>query len=134
MAPPNEPLSDSRPPVRLEPMPAETVVLDLDAALKRLGGDRNILIELTKMFAEDSPGLVAAVERGIQQASYRDAGRAAHSLRGLAANFGASRLMFRLRELEAALGQGEQEGPLTLLEAVREEKRRLQDALDAALT
>jgi HPt (histidine-containing phosphotransfer) domain-containing protein len=112
-------------------MPAEMVVLDLDAALKRLGGDRNILIELAKMFAEDTPGLLAAMEQGIEQARYPDAGRAAHSLRGLASNFGASRLMFRLRELEAALGQNERQGSLTLIIAVHEERGRLEDALNA---
>ena len=128
---PNEASSHPGQPVQMQPMSAETVVLDLDAALKRLGGDRNILIELAKMFAEDAPGLLDAIKQGIQQARYSDAGRAAHSLRGLAANFSAARLMFRLRELEAVLAQDEREGSLTLVAAVCEEKRQLQDALNA---
>jgi two-component system, sensor histidine kinase and response regulator len=128
---PSEASSHPGQPVQIQPMSEETVVLDLDEALKRLGGDRNILIELAKMFAEDSPGLLDAINQGIQQARYSDAGRAAHSLRGLAANFSAARLMLRLRELEAGLAHGEREGPLALLEAVREEKRQLQDALNA---
>lgn len=118
-------------PTDVQPMAAETAVLDVDASLRRLGGDRNILIELAKMFAEDSPGLVDAIEQGIEQARYSDAGRAAHSLRGLAANFGAARLMHRLRELEAALAQGKREGSLTLMGPVSEEKLRLQEALKA---
>ena len=126
----NETSSNSGQPIQLEPMSAETVVLDLDAALKRLGGDRNILVELAKMFAEDSPGLLDAIEQGIQQGRCSEAGRAAHSLRGLAANFSAARLMFRLRELEAALSQGERESSLTVMGAAREELRRLQDALN----
>jgi len=128
---PNEASSHPGQPVQIQPMSAETVVLDLDAALKRLGGDRNILIELAKMFAEDSPALLDAIVQEIQQARYSDAGRSAHNLRGLAANFSAARLMFRLRELENVLAQGEREGSLTLMEAVREEKRQLQDALNA---
>src|SRR5262245_21513723 len=128
---PNEASSHPGQPVQIQPMAAETVVLDLDAALKRLGGDRNILVELAKVFSEDSPGLLDAIHQGIQQARYSDAGRAVHSLRGLAANFSAARLMFRLRELEAVLAQDEREGSLTLIAAVREEKRQLQDALNA---
>src|SRR6185295_10198060 len=85
----NDSSSDSGQAIQLQPMPAGTAVLDVDASLKRLGGDRNILVELAKMFAEDSPGLMGAIEEGIQQSRFSDAGRAAHSLRGLAANFGA---------------------------------------------
>lgn len=127
----SEASSNSGQPIQLQPMPAEMAVLDVDASLKRLAGDRNILVELAKMFAEDSPGLIDAIEQGIQQARYSDAGRAAHSLRGLAANFGAARLMHRLRELEAALALADRDGSLALMGAVREEKRCLQDALDA---
>jgi HPt (histidine-containing phosphotransfer) domain-containing protein len=128
---PNEASSNPGRPVQIQPMSTDTVVVDLDAALKRLGGDRNILVELAKMFAEDSPGLLDAIDQDIQQARYSDAGRAAHSLRGLAANFSAARLMLRLRELEAALAQGDGEGSLTLTVAVREENRQLRDALNA---
>jgi len=127
----NEASSNSGQPIQFEPMSAEAVILDLEAALKRLGGDRNILVELAKMFAEDSPGLLDGIEQGIQQARYNEAGRAAHSLRGLAANFSAARLMFRLRELEAALSQCERESSLTLMGTAREDLRRLQDALTA---
>lgn len=123
--------SEAGEPVQLQPLPAETAVLDVDASLKRLGGDRNILVELAKMFAEDSPGLIEAIKQGIQHASYSDAGRAAHSLRGLAANFGAARSIHRLRDLEAALAQGDRESSLTLMDAVCQEKRRLLEALDA---
>src|ERR1044071_9738461 len=84
--------SNSSEPLHNPSMPPEAAVLDLGAALKRLGGDRGILIELAKMFAEDSPGLLDAIEQGVHQGREKDAGRAAHSLRGLAANFGAARL------------------------------------------
>ena len=127
----NDSAPGSGQPVQLQPMPAEAAVLDVDASLKRLGGDRAILVELARMFAEDSPGLMGAIEEGIQQSRYSDAGRAAHSLRGLAANFGAARSMHRLRELETALGQCARESSLTLMDAVRDEKRRLLEALDA---
>jgi HPt (histidine-containing phosphotransfer) domain-containing protein len=123
--------SDLGQPMQVQPMPAEVTVLDVDASLKRLGGDRTILVELAKMFAEDSPGLIDAIEQGIQEEHYSDAGRAAHSLRGLAANFGAARLVHRLRELEVALAQGDRVGSLTLMVPAREEKGRLQEALDA---
>jgi HPt (histidine-containing phosphotransfer) domain-containing protein len=110
-------------------MPPEAAVLDQAAALKRLGGDRSIFIELAKMFSEDAPGLLEAIRQGIHEGRYVDAGRAAHSLRGLAANFDGARLMFRLRELEAVLAKGERERSLAVMDGVRQEERRLQGAL-----
>jgi hypothetical protein len=52
-------------------------------------------------------------------------------LRGLAANFGAARLMHRLRELEAALTQGDRERSLALMGLASDEKVQLLEALHA---
>src|SRR5262249_41101900 len=109
----------------------ETDVCDLEGALKRLGGDRSILMDLAKMFCEDSPALIESTAAGIGADRFTDAGRAAHNLRGLASNFGAVRLIARLKELEASLGQNNREKSLILVAPVREERRRLEDALKA---
>jgi len=123
--------SDPRETIEIQPLPDEVVVMDVDGSLKRLGGDRNILVELAKMFAEDSPGLIAGIEAGIEASRFADAGRGAHSLRGLAANFGAARLMLRLRQLEALAAQGRRDESLILVSEIRAEKRQLDEALDA---
>ena len=124
------PLSDSQQPMETQPATVdESQVIDVDAALKRLGGDRNILIELAKMFGEDAPGLIASIEMGIDEARFNDVGRTAHNLRGLAANFGAARLIARLKQLEGAAAQANRDESLALVDTVRAEKRRLDEAL-----
>jgi len=64
-------------------------LLDLQGALRRLDGDRELLAELAQFFLEDSPGLLDRVRDGLRSGDARTVQRAAHSLKGLAANFGA---------------------------------------------
>jgi HPt (histidine-containing phosphotransfer) domain-containing protein len=120
------------------PEPRESVetkqdeqVLDLESSLKRLGGDSDILIELAKMFAEDSPGLIESIVAGIDAARWKDVSRAAHNLRGLAANFGAARLISRLKQLEVSAAQGNRDRSLILVDEIRGEKFQLESALAA---
>ena len=63
-------------------------LLDLQGALSRLDGDRELLAELAQFFLEDSPGLLEQVRDGLRSGDAKTVQRAAHSLRGLAANFG----------------------------------------------
>lgn len=71
--------------------PPETdSLLDLDAALVRLGGDRELLRDLIGFFFEDSPPLLEQIQRDLVQRDAHALERSAHSLKGLAANFDAS--------------------------------------------
>ena len=65
-------------------------VIEVADLLERVDGDRDLLLELARMFREDAPTLLANVR---QAASARDAEaleRAAHALKGSCANFGAT--------------------------------------------
>ncbi len=64
-------------------------LLDLQGALRRLDGDRELLAELAQFFLEDSPGLLEKLRDGLRSGEAKTVQRAAHSLKGLAANFGA---------------------------------------------
>lgn len=71
-------------------MPANAdEILHLDAALKRLGGDRELLSHMVRLFFEDSPGLLDRIDEMIDRNQPADVQRAAHSLKGLCANFDA---------------------------------------------
>src|SRR5690606_2060633 len=59
-------------------------VIDIEAAMQRLGGDMALLGELATMFAEDVPPLLAKLERSIIENDAPAVQRAAHSLKGLA--------------------------------------------------
>jgi len=65
-------------------------VIEVADLLERVDGDRDLLLELARMFREDAPTLLANVR---QAASARDAAaleRAAHALKGSCSNFGAA--------------------------------------------
>lgn len=60
-----------------------------DVALQRLAGDQKLFRELTLYFTEDAPVLLQALRKGLAAGNAESVRRAAHSLRGLAANFDA---------------------------------------------
>jgi HPt (histidine-containing phosphotransfer) domain-containing protein len=64
-------------------------VIDRDAALKRLGGDESLFRAMVRFFDEDSPGLLEDIRSGIRSSDSEQVARAAHTLKGLAANFNA---------------------------------------------
>lgn len=65
-------------------------VADMHAALKRVGMDPDILNSMVDYFFEDAPGLLQEISRHVQTQDADELARAAHSLKGLCANFNAS--------------------------------------------
>lgn len=66
-------------------------IYDLEAALRRMGQDEQLLREMISLLGEDAPRLLREVELAYEG---RDADRlhhAAHKLKGLSANFSAER-------------------------------------------
>lgn len=61
--------------------------VDLHAALRRLGGDAELLREMAAIVVQDAPGLLAQAVAGLDSDERETAARAAHSLKGLASNF-----------------------------------------------
>src|SRR5439155_17244644 len=69
---------------------AAGVVFDQATALRRVGGDVQLLKDLVQVFLEGCPNLMAQIRRAVTE---RDAAKIhlnAHTLKGSAANFGAS--------------------------------------------
>lgn len=67
----------------------ERSLVDFRGALGRLGGNEQLLDELVEFFLEDCPELLAEARAAIDRQDARSLERTAHSIRGLAANFGA---------------------------------------------
>jgi HPt (histidine-containing phosphotransfer) domain-containing protein len=61
--------------------------IDLSAALRRLGGDAELLREMALIVVQDMPELLVQACSGLMSDDLEPAARAAHSLKGLAANF-----------------------------------------------
>ena len=105
------------------------VLLDREAALRRLGGRQALYDRLIRSFAQDAPAEMDALRRHLRLGAVADAVRAVHTLRGLAGAVGANAL--------AALAGGQEQvmrrqGDLRLADA--DALQQLLDDSLAALT
>ncbi|CAK9082411.1 Hybrid signal transduction histidine kinase J [Durusdinium trenchii] len=87
----------TKPDVRNEP-----VSIDYKASLARLGGDEDLFLELVQLFEEDAPSLLDDIDAGVAKREDEQVARAAHSLKGLASNFGAQAAIEAALEVETA--------------------------------
>ncbi|HEX9508149.1 MAG TPA: ATP-binding protein, partial [Myxococcales bacterium] len=81
---------------------ADGVVLDQTALVEMVAGDHQFLRELTELFAQESPRLLADIGQAIESGDRELLRRAAHNLKGCAGNlFGmrTSEIAFRLEHL-----------------------------------
>jgi CheY-like chemotaxis protein len=85
----------------------DATVIDLPTTMKRLGGDEELLKEFIEVFNEDAPGLLQALRSAIPEGDSASAARAAHSLRGLAANFSATSVVEAASLIEHAAKSGD---------------------------
>jgi two-component system, sensor histidine kinase and response regulator len=109
---------------------ANAAVFDFQGTLKRLGGDRTLLADLVKTFIMDSPLLLNRLVAGVEAQRRGQIQHAAHSLRGLASIFGSAVVTGPLDELERRANQGQTTDLFPLVEKVRREKVRLEEALE----
>jgi len=112
------------------PPPIDPLAL---ANLKEIGGgDPAFVEELIVMFREDSPPRLVSIDAGLASGDATGIAKDAHSLKGSAANFGAG----RFRELSQAIESAGKSGDLStvppLLEQLKLEYTRVQEALDRA--
>ena len=77
-----------------------TQVWDLDKALARVCGDRDLLGELIVIFETECPKLISAIRDAIERDDSLTLELNAHGLKGAAANFSAGRAASRARDLE----------------------------------
>jgi CheY-like chemotaxis protein/HPt (histidine-containing phosphotransfer) domain-containing protein len=102
---------------------------DLQASLYRLGGDRALLGSLIGFFLEDAPGLVSQLRAAVEQGEPHAIEHAAHSLKGLVANFDAHDAVRAAARLEKAGHDGDLATARDGLPVVAREVERLQAAL-----
>ncbi len=81
----------------------ELPVLDWRAALHRLDGDAELLLELAALFLDDAPALLQELRAGLAAQQPDQAERTLHSLRGVLVTFGAERALAQADQLAARL-------------------------------
>ncbi|MCM3874081.1 MAG: response regulator [Pyrinomonadaceae bacterium] len=98
----------------------DKALVDLEATLERLGGDQELLENVVQMFLDECPSLIANLWAVVRQGDAKSVELAGHTLRGLAANFGAAsacELAFKLELMGREGNLEESEAVTTALEA-----------------
>ncbi len=107
--------------------------LRMEAALRRLGGNVELMRKLLNRFAGTQVDVMARIAAAINDNDLAAAMREAHSLKGLAGNIGAAGLADSAAAVEHLLGHGGGEGLDPALAALQGELDRLLPALALAL-
>jgi len=100
-----------------------SAIYDYTGSLHRMGDDPGLFEEMAGLLRADAPALLDAVQTAHQQGDAPRLERASHTLKGLAANFGASRAVSAAAEVERLAKHRQSSG---LPAAIRE----LEEALD----
>jgi HPt (histidine-containing phosphotransfer) domain-containing protein len=109
---------------------ADGQIVDVEGALRRLGGDRALFTCLAKVFNEDSPELLSRLVSAVGSMEGEQIRKAAHALRGLVAYFGSQSLMQSLRELEEIGVRDDLKRARDLLDDVSRKTAHLQNSLN----
>ena len=118
--------------LRDDTLPA-IVGLDLALALRRLGGNRALLRRLIARFAETQRTALERIKTALAHDDSATATLEAHTVKGLAGNIGAGRLLERAQALERSLKQGLDAELDTALATFGSELSALLEAIDLAL-
>lgn len=104
-------------------------VINIATALNRLGGDKQLMGDLINFFFEDFPSLLEELRGAILRHDWNRVQRAAHSFKGLAANFDAGPAVQVMQSLEQQSANHNAEQLSQLLADAEVEVARLTAAL-----
>ena len=88
-------------------MDEQKTIWDLAASVERLGGDRELYIEIVNLYLEDAPTQFRILKDSVQDGDLHSIERQAHSLRSASANVGARRVEEVAAAIELAANRGE---------------------------
>jgi two-component system, sensor histidine kinase and response regulator len=98
---------------------------DLAAALERVEGDRELLEELVRLFADECPKNMAEIRRALDARDARLLDRLAHTVKGASVNLGARRVSEAAFALEKQARSGALDHAGELVENLQREIHRL---------
>jgi PAS domain S-box-containing protein len=120
-------------------MPAQTSpaasveALDLEAALARLDGDRNLFEELAQIFKSECPKIMAEMRRAISEGDVKALEHQAHSLKGSSAHLSASEVSRTAAEIESLARSGKIGEATELMKILESGIERLLLGLDSVM-
>ena len=89
-----------------EPNRVELLAIPM-GVLARVGGDRELLAEISRLFVDDAPRHLTKIREALDALDGESLRRAAHGLKGAAANFDADGVVIAARALEEIGRTGE---------------------------
>ena len=87
-------------------LPQSLPGFDLEAAVRRLHGNRSMLARLLQMFADQTETALRELEGRVAAGDFSNAAGQLHGLKGIAGNLGAVRLLAAAQKLERELASG----------------------------
>jgi CheY-like chemotaxis protein len=102
---------------------------DIDELSERVEGDKGLVLDLLRLFREQSPRLLAEIRRCAATRDSAGLQHAAHSLKGACANLGARPAMRAASALEAMGRDAKLEGVMVQFAGLEREARLLEQAL-----
>jgi PAS domain S-box-containing protein len=109
-------------------------IFDRDALLRRLSGNADLMADVVRVFLEDLPARLAAIEAAVAGENPEALREAAHSLKGSAGNLAASALAGAAAALERVAVEARMDAAVAAAQLVSAEARRLVDALTQSPT
>lgn len=106
---------------------------DPQALLHRVDGNLTLLQELVDLFGTEVPGMLAGIERAIQQGSASELERAGHKIKGSMLQLSAHTAAKLALQLEESGQAGSMEGTDVLLEKLTQEVNVLDKKLRSML-
>jgi len=104
---------------------------DIDEALRHVEGDRDLLDEIVRIFAEQCPKIMYEIQNAVLAADLRVLERAAHSLKGSASNLCAIGVTQCAGELEETARSGDSSRSHEQFQALEREVEKLLRELEA---
>jgi PAS domain S-box-containing protein len=109
-------------------------VMDRSLALARVDGDESLLADLARLFCEESPKMLAAVQQAVSAKDAERLQRAAHSLKGAVATFAAHHAFDAALKLERLGRAGDLGEAGKAYQALESQVERLRSVLDTLST
>jgi HPt (histidine-containing phosphotransfer) domain-containing protein len=107
----------------------QTAVFDLQESLSRLGGDGELFNDILAIFLEDAPRLLEQASQSLDKGDAVTLERAAHSLKGLSANFAAPAAVDAGYAVELLARERRLSGAAQCFPRLEAEMHRLESAL-----
>lgn len=109
--------------------PAPRPVVDREALLQRMDGDEELVLQLWRLFLQNTPALLRQLEQALQQEDCELLRTRAHALKGEAGNVGAVLCKDAARSLEEAASRCDIASVRKQIPAVRDEATKAMDQL-----